>query len=81
MQLEHLRIFLKINKQTFAKELGITQNTYTRYITGQRNIPTPIAVDIMRKWHISLSWLLGSVGAMKLTDIEINQLEISNGGE
>ncbi|MGB3988507.1 MAG: helix-turn-helix transcriptional regulator [Minisyncoccales bacterium] len=75
MQLEILRLFLNINKQTFAKELGITQNTYTRYISGQRSIPAPISLFIMKKWNISINWLLSGIGEMHLSESEIAKIQ------
>ncbi|MDT8338553.1 MAG: helix-turn-helix transcriptional regulator [Sulfurimonas sp.] len=81
IELEYVRLHSKMNKQTFAKEIGICPNSYSVYIKDKNTLPAPVAIRIMQKYHVNLNWLLCGVGVMKLTDSEISQLKISNGGE
>ena len=66
--LELLRKQLDITKKEFASKLGITQNAYTNYINGKRNIPTDLALKIKQMFDIDLDWLLTGKGNMYLSD-------------
>jgi len=66
--LETLRAHLGITKKEFASKLGITQNAYTNYISGKRNIPTNLVLKIKQLFDISIEWLLTGKGEMFLKD-------------
>ncbi len=80
LQLEELRLHLKLAKYELAKEIGITQQTYTNYITGRREMLLSVAKEISLKYDISLDWLLLGRGMMFLSEIE-RRLKKSNDGE
>lgn len=69
--LESLRVSLGYNKKEFASELGITPNSYARYVSKQRDIPSNISMLIRNKYGISIDWLLTGSGKMKLSESEI----------
>jgi len=75
--LEELRASLELNKKDFAHELGITQNSYTHYINGTREIPSNISKLIRNKYSVSIDWLLTGNGNMKLSESEILLNDIS----
>ena len=62
--LEQLRNYLGLTKKDFSKALGITQNAYTNYIQGKRDIPTSLAYKIKQLYDINLDWLLTGKGEM-----------------
>ncbi len=62
--LELLRSELGINKKEFAQKLGITQNSYTNYITGKRELPTDVVLKIKQLFDINIDWLLTGKGNM-----------------
>lgn len=81
IELEYVRLHSKKNKQTFAKEIGICPNSYSNYINNKNTLPAQVAINIMKKYYININWLLCGIGVMMLSESEIKQLKISNGGE
>jgi len=77
--LELIRKHLNITKKEFATEIGITQNAYTNYITGKRNIPTDLALKIKQMYDINLNWLLTGKGSMHLQEPSTTQNVNGNG--
>jgi len=60
-----LRKNMQLTQVQFAKEIGITQNVYTRYETGKLDLPD----HIKSKLHhigVNLNWLLTGSGPMFL---------------
>jgi len=70
-RLEEVRIFLDLNKKDFAKELGITQNSYTNYINESRKVPVDLAVTLYEKSNVSMNWFLTGQGNMFIDEIEL----------
>ena len=75
--LETLRESLKFNKKEFANELGVTQNSYGRYASGEREIPAGISKFIRNKYGVSIDWLLTGNGKMYLSESEMLLNDIS----
>ena len=79
--LELLRLSLNLNKKELAKQLEITQNTYTNYINGKREIPTGLSLKIKQMYDISIDWLLTGKGEMLIdtsSDTTIGDVSIKN---
>lgn len=57
-RLDEIRRHLGIHKKDFAKELGITQNSYTNYIKGIRPIPIQVVKILGSKYQVSADWLV-----------------------
>lgn len=57
-RLEEIRVMMKLNKKEFADKLNITQQAYTNYIQGKRDIPTNVLILIKQLFNVSIDWLL-----------------------
>ena len=57
-RLRSFRESIKLNQRDFAKKLGTTPNSYSRYEAGRIEIPLAILVNISKTFEISLDWLL-----------------------
>ena len=52
-----------LSQTEFSKTLGMSQTGYSKYETGENDIPTEILIAIARYHHTSTDYLLG------LTDV------------
>lgn len=57
-RLRSFRESLNLNQRDFAKKLGTTSNSYSRYEAGIIELPLAILVNISKIFEISLDWLL-----------------------
>ena len=58
-----LRKQMKLTQVQFAKEIGITQNVYTRYETGKLDLPDHLKSKL-HQIGVNLNWLLTGKGQM-----------------
>lgn len=47
------------NQTQVAKMLNMSQTGYSKYETGERDIPTPILIQLARIYNTSIDYLLG----------------------
>lgn len=63
-------------KQSEVSEvLGISQATYSRFETGQGDLPVSKFVKLCDYLGVSVSWLIGEKSIPKLTDSECLEVE------
>ena len=48
-----------LNQTTVAKMLGMSQTGYSKYETGENDIPTTILIKLSRFYNTSIDYLLG----------------------
>ena len=58
-RLKKLREFEKLNQSELAKELGISQNTYSQYETGARQPSLEMLVKLAEFYFVSTDYILG----------------------
>lgn len=64
-RLEVIRKNNKMQKREFAYSIGIHPNSYTNYISGERELPTKLIKKICSFYKISFAWLMLGAGQMK----------------
>ncbi|MBQ9265266.1 MAG: helix-turn-helix transcriptional regulator [Clostridia bacterium] len=47
------------NQTTVAKMLQMSQTGYSKYETGENDIPTQVLIQLARIYHTSIDYLLG----------------------
>lgn len=58
-RIRDLREDMDLNQTEFAKLLGMSQTGYSKYETGERDIPTDILIRLAEIHHTSIDYLLG----------------------
>lgn len=53
-----------LSQTKLAKRLGMSQTGYSKYETGENDIPTPILIALAELYQTSIDYLLG------LTDVQ-----------
>ena len=53
-----------LSQTKLAKKLGMSQTGYSKYETGENDIPTPILIALAEFYQTSIDYLLG------LTDVQ-----------
>lgn len=48
-----------MNQTELAKKLGMSQTGYSKYETGENDIPTSILIQLARIYNTSIDYLLG----------------------
>ena len=48
-----------LNQTSIAKMLGMSQTGYSKYETGENDIPTAILIKLARFYNTSVDYLLG----------------------
>ena len=48
-----------MNQTEIAKMLGMSQTGYSKYETGENDIPTAVLIKLARFYHTSIDYLLG----------------------
>ena len=59
MRLKELRLKNNLTQKEIADYLNITQNTYSQYENGKRQVPTEIYMRLADYYDVSLDYLLG----------------------
>ena len=63
-RIRDLREDSNLNQTELAKQLGMSQTGYSKYETGENDIPTPILIALAELYQTSIDYLLG------LTDVQ-----------
>lgn len=58
-RLRDLREDNDLNQTQVAKMLGMSQTGYSKYETGENDIPTAILIKLARFYNTSIDYLLG----------------------
>ena len=58
-RLRDLREDRDINQTTVAKMLSMSQTGYSKYETGENDIPTAVLIKLGRFYNVSIDYLLG----------------------
>lgn len=58
-RLRDLREDRDMNQTQIAKMLGMSQTGYSKYETGENDIPTSILIKLARFYNTSIDYLLG----------------------
>ena len=48
-----------LSQAALAKMIGMSQTGYSKYETGENDIPTAILIQLARIYHTSIDYLLG----------------------
>ena len=64
IRIKELRTALKLTQSEFAKPLGLTQNTITKYETGLRHPNNIIINSICMAYNVNEEWLRNGIGEM-----------------
>lgn len=66
---------LNISKREAAKRIGVSQPTYLRYESGEREPTIHVLEDIARTFHTSVDYLIGVTDSQTPDSITINKKE------
>ncbi|MBR5143739.1 MAG: helix-turn-helix transcriptional regulator [Clostridia bacterium] len=58
-RLRDLREDMELNQTEIAKMLGMSQTGYSKYETGENDIPTQILIKLARFYNTSIDYILG----------------------
>ncbi len=58
-RIRDLREDADLNQTQVAKMLGMSQTGYSKYETGENDIPTAILIKLARFYNTSIDYLLG----------------------
>ena len=58
-RIRDLREDLDLNQTEIAKHLGMSQTGYSKYETGENDIPTAVLIQLARFYNTSIDYLLG----------------------
>ncbi|MBQ4121210.1 MAG: helix-turn-helix transcriptional regulator [Clostridia bacterium] len=58
-RIRDLREDNELTQTEVAKMLGMSQTGYSKYETGENDIPTAILIKLARFYHTSIDYLLG----------------------
>lgn len=64
-RLRDLREDKDMNQTQIAKVLGMSQTGYSKYETGENDIPTTILIKLARFYNTSIDYLLGETNDPK----------------
>lgn len=58
-RIRDLRVDRDLNQTKIAKLLGMSQTGYSKYETGENDIPTAILIKLANFYNVSIDYLLG----------------------
>ncbi len=58
-RIRDLREDRDMNQTQIAQMLGMSQTGYSKYETGENDIPTSVLIQLARFYHTSIDYLLG----------------------
>ena len=58
-RIKQVRLDQHMNQTEFAKLLDMSQTGYSKYETGENDIPTAILIQLARFYNTSIDYLLG----------------------
>ena len=63
-RIRDLRQDRDLNQTQVAKMLGMSQTGYSKYETGENDIPTEILINLARFYNTSIDYLLGETNCI-----------------
>ncbi len=64
-RIRDLRIDRDLNQTQVAKFLGMSQTGYSKYETGENDIPTAVLIKLSRFYNVSVDYILGETDNKK----------------
>ncbi len=64
-RIRNLREDRDLNQTQVAQMLGMSQTGYSKYETGENDIPTQILIKLARYYNTSIDYLLGETNNSK----------------
>ena len=64
-RLRDLREDHDLNQTQVASILNMSQSGYSKYETGENDVPTAILIRLARYYHVSIDYLLGQTNEKK----------------
>ena len=64
-RIRELREDRDITQKEIAKELNCSQQVYSNYVLGQRDVPTDILIKLCKFYNVSADYILGLKDEMK----------------
>ncbi len=64
-RIRDLREDKELNQTQVAKYLGMSQTGYSKYETGENDLPTDILIKLARFYNTSVDYLLGETNEKK----------------
>jgi len=64
-RIRDLREDRDVNQTHIAKMLGMSQTGYSKYETGENDIPTQVLIKLARYYDTSIDYLLGETNEKK----------------
>lgn len=64
-RIRDLREDADLNQTKVAKYLGMSQTGYSKYETGENDIPTAVLIKLARFYDTSIDYLLGETNTRK----------------
>ena len=64
-RIRDLREDMDLNQTKVAKILGMSQTGYSKYETGENDIPTAVLIKLARFYNTSIDYLLGETDNRK----------------
>ena len=64
-RIRNLREDRDLNQTQVAQMLGMSQTGYSKYETGENDIPTAILIKLARFYNTSVDYLLGETDILK----------------
>ena len=58
-RIRDLREDADMNQTAVAKYLGMSQTGYSKYETGENDIPTQVLIKLSKLYHVSVDYILG----------------------
>ena len=58
-RIRDLREDRDMNQTQVAKMLGMSQTGYSKYETGENDIPTQVLIKLAKLYHVTTDYLLG----------------------
>lgn len=58
-RIRDLREDADMNQTAIAAYLGMSQTGYSKYETGENDIPTAVLIKLAKLYHVSTDYLLG----------------------
>ncbi len=58
-RIRNLREDADMNQTTVANYLGMSQTGYSKYETGENDIPTAVLIKLSQLYDVSIDYLLG----------------------
>lgn len=56
-----------MNQTEVAAYLGMSQSGYSKYETGENDVPTSVLIKLSKLWSVSIDYLLGVSDKREIT--------------